>query len=73
VAGAGISVKSRRPWGLALTLPWLIACRGVVRGDVWPPARWWRIPVKYALMGEQHLLAIIALLVSSARHRAPVL
>lgn len=63
--------KSARP--LALAVPWAWAIRSSVRVDYWPPTRWWRIPLKYALLFERYGLAAAMLLLASIRHRVLVL
>jgi hypothetical protein len=70
IVGA-LRTRSSRP--LALALPWVWVIRGSVRTDYWPPKRWWRIPLKYALLFERYGLATVMLLVASVRHRVLVL
>jgi glycosyltransferase involved in cell wall biosynthesis len=73
VAGATVAGVRRQPAALFLAMPWVWHFRTAVGGDAWPPARWWRIPIKYGLMVERFALTAGTLLWSSARHRAVVL
>jgi glycosyltransferase involved in cell wall biosynthesis len=63
----------RSPRWLVLALPWLWVVRAPIMGDRWPPTRWWRIPVKYALLLERSTLATATLAVASVRDRSLVL
>jgi glycosyltransferase involved in cell wall biosynthesis len=71
--GVGASFLSGSPLLLALAAPWLWLTRWEVMRDVWPPLRWWRIPLKYALMLERYLFIAATLLCASARYRRLVL
>jgi glycosyltransferase involved in cell wall biosynthesis len=65
---------TRRPGlGAALALPWLWVMHPMVDRDLWPPARWWRIPVKYALMVQRFGLLGATLAWASLRNRTVVL
>lgn len=72
VLGALATIVRSSRW-LGMALPWLWVVRGPVMGDRWPPVRWWRIPVKYALLAERSALATAALVYGSVRHRTLVL
>lgn len=72
LGGALLALLTRRPWPLALALPFLWLTRGWVARDVWPPRRWWRIPIKYALLFARFTIQTGALLWGSVRHRCPV-
>jgi cellulose synthase/poly-beta-1,6-N-acetylglucosamine synthase-like glycosyltransferase len=73
LAGVGVALAWRRPWALLLAVPFLWQARGWVTRDVWPPTRWWRIPLKYGLVLERYALQTAALLQGSVRHRCLVL
>jgi GT2 family glycosyltransferase len=72
VGGAATGVTRRRRC-LFLTLPWLWLVSRAVRGDLWPPLRWPRIPVKYSLAFVRFVAVAVILLLSSIRHRRLVL
>lgn len=67
------SALTRKPALLALVLPWLWIIRGWAEPDVWPPKRWWHIPVKYALVSERFAVQSAALISGSIRYRTLVL
>ena len=73
MAGVTLAGWARQPRWLALLLPWLLRMRPAMSDDLRAPSRWWRVPIKYALMGERFLLITLVLAWSSARHRTPVL
>jgi cellulose synthase/poly-beta-1,6-N-acetylglucosamine synthase-like glycosyltransferase len=73
LVGGAAAAATRRPRFLVLTLPWLWLVLRPVRGDVWPPPRWPRIPLKVALSGARFLAVAVILLLSSIRHRRLVL
>jgi glycosyltransferase involved in cell wall biosynthesis len=72
-AGCVAAGARRQALPLALALPWLWNMRGPVMDDLRAPRRWWRVPVKYALMFERCALQSATLLYASIRHRALVL
>ena len=70
----GLAATLDRHWRwLMLGLPWVWLVRTMVDRDVWPPARWWRIPLKYALMAQRHALLSMTLVWASGRARTVVL
>jgi glycosyltransferase involved in cell wall biosynthesis len=69
VLGAGLALTRRRPLALALTLPWFWTTYTLVRSDMWPPARWWRLPVKEALLAIRWSIHTAALIAGSIRYR----
>jgi hypothetical protein len=72
--GAVLALVTRRPFLLALLLPWVWSQRSIVeRRDLWPPPRWIRIPVKYALMVERFGMYAATLIVASIRYHRVVL
>lgn len=73
VLGTALAGAGKRRWGLVLVLPWIWAMRSWVRRDLWPPQRWWRIPVKYTAVTTRHMLLAATLLWSSVRYRTVVL
>lgn len=70
--GAILGLK-KSPFLFVLTVPWFWMLRGFIVDDLRQPARWWRIPVKYALLLERFALVTGALCVASLRHRTLVL
>jgi glycosyltransferase involved in cell wall biosynthesis len=70
---AVVALVSRRRLALLGAAPWVWLLRGWVAPDLWPPSRWWHIPVKYALLTERYLLQAAALVYGSIRHGRPVL
>lgn len=73
LGGIAVALRTRSWRPLVSALPWAWIIRSSVRTDYWPPTRWWRIPLKYALLFERYGLATAMLLVASARHRVLVL
>ena len=72
VAGTVLgATRSRRL--LLLAAPWCWMLRGHVAADCWPPVRWWRIPLKYALLAERFGLVVATLVYGSIRDRTLVL
>jgi glycosyltransferase involved in cell wall biosynthesis len=72
IIGAILALTRSRPL-LLLAVPWCWLLRGHIAADVWPPWRWWRIPLKYALFGERFGLVMLTLLYASVRDRTVVL
>jgi GT2 family glycosyltransferase len=73
LAGALAALARRQPGFLLLGLPWVLDLMSMVERDLPRPRRWWRMPIKYALMAERYFVESSALIVSSIRHRRPVL
>lgn len=73
LAGGVTAAATRRGRFLTLMLPWLWLASGPVKGDLWPPARWPRIPAKYLFAWVRALAVAVVLLLSSIRHRRLVL
>ena len=73
LVGGVIAATSRRRMPLALSLPWLWEQRSMIERDLVAPRRWWRIPIKYALMCERYIVQTLALVYSSIRHKTIVL
>jgi hypothetical protein len=71
--GAFAAVSRRQTLPLVLLLPWIWDQRSMVGRDIRRPARWWRIPAKYSLTAVRYSVQTLALIVSSARYRTPVL
>jgi GT2 family glycosyltransferase len=71
--GTALATAGKRRWGWAFLLPWAWAMRHWIRRDLWPPQRWWRIPIKYGAVTARHLLLAGTLLWASLRYRAAVL
>jgi GT2 family glycosyltransferase len=71
--GTIIAILVRQPFLLFLTLPWFWMKRSVITSDLGSPKRWWRIPVKYALLLERAVLSVSILIYSSVRYRSIVL
>lgn len=65
--------RGHRKAALLLALPWLIEQRSLVNRDIGDVRRWWRVPVKYALMAERHAVLTATIVASSIRHRTVVL
>jgi hypothetical protein len=73
LAGVCAASVRRSVAPLILAVPWLWDQRSMIKRDIGRPRRWWRIPVKYGLTAERYLVETIAVVVSSIRHRTPVL
>ena len=73
LVGMASAAATRRALPLALTVPWLWDQRSMLERDLRKPARWWRIPVKYALTWERYTVQTLALAYASARHRTLVI
>jgi cellulose synthase/poly-beta-1,6-N-acetylglucosamine synthase-like glycosyltransferase len=71
--GVTVAIARRDVRPLALVAPWVIDHKSMVERDLRVPKRWWRIPIKYALMWERYSVQTAALIYSSVRHRSPVL
>jgi hypothetical protein len=66
-------VARRQALPLALVAPWLWSQRGPVADDARSPSRWWRVPVKLALLFERYTVQSGSLIYASIRHRTLVL
>lgn len=73
LAGLVAAAAGRRRLGLIGALPWLWVHRPMVERDLWPPARWWRIPLKYGLMAARSAVLAAVLVGASVRNRTVVL
>lgn len=73
VAGVAVAAVKRDPRPLAASALWAWSMKSMVARDLPRPARWWRIPVKYALHVERSLLQTAVLAYASVRHRSLVL
>jgi hypothetical protein len=73
ILGVGLALGRRKPLALALTLPWLWTTHSLVKSDLWPPARWWRLPVKHALLASRWSVHTGSLLYGCVRYRTVVL
>lgn len=72
--GAGVAwCTGKKRAALLLALPWVIEQRSLVNRDVGDARRWWRIPVKFALMAERHTVLTLTIVASSIKHRTVVL
>jgi glycosyltransferase involved in cell wall biosynthesis len=73
VAVAGLVGARWHPASLLLTAPWLQTTWPAVRRDVWPPRRWGRAALRFALQIESSTLLAGTLVLSSVRNRSVVL
>ncbi|MBI5284212.1 MAG: glycosyltransferase [Chloroflexi bacterium] len=73
LAVAGIVGARRTRTSLVLTLPWLQATWPAVKRDIWPPRRWGRAGLRFALQAQSSALLSITLIQSSIRNRSVVL
>lgn len=71
--GIALTALARRPLALTLAVPWLWIVHPMIDRDLWPPSRWWRIPVKYGLTALRSTVLAGILVYASLRYRRVVL
>ncbi len=69
----GTAAFRRSAWSLIFAAPWLRSIAPVLRLDAWPPRRWGRCALRFAIQIESSLLLVAALLYGSVKHRRLVL
>lgn len=73
LGGVIAGLTGRKKLAVVLAVPWVIEQHSMVNRDVGKVTRWWRIPLKFALMAERHAMLTLTIVASSIKHRTIVL